>query len=139
MEELSDDRYCFACGERNPIGLKLTFKWDGTTLRSTFILKKEHQGYTDIIHGGLISTIMDECLTNAAIKAYGVMVATAELTVRFRASLAPGQEAMVEATAQRPSTRLITAGGTMVRLGDGAVIATATAKLMPERPRKPHA
>lgn len=132
MLPLKDDSYCFACGKRNPVGLGLKFEWDGERILCAFTPRKEHQGYVDIIHGGIITTILDECMAHSAIRTFGVMAATAEITVRLKAPLGPDDEVRIEARALRPSTRLITATAEMRRLADGALIATATAKLMPE-------
>ena len=131
--KLTDDRHCFACGEHNPIGLHLQFKWDGGTLSAAFTPKKDHQGYADVIHGGIIATVLDECMAQAAIRKFGVMAATAEFSMRLRAPLQPGDEVTVSAHAERPSSRLITASAEMRRTRDGALIATATAKLVPNR------
>lgn len=132
MIQLLDDRYCFACGERNPIGLKLEFKWDGETLSASFTPKKEHQGYTDVVHGGIIATLLDECMAQAAIKGFDVMAATAEFSMRLRAPLAPGQEVIITARASRPSSRLITATAELHR--GATLIASATSKLIPVQP-----
>ncbi len=128
---LEDDGYCFACGRRNPIGLRLEFQWDGVSLSSSFTPKKEHQGYTDVMHGGIIATLLDECMAQAAIKGFSVMAATAEFSMRLRAPLAPGEEVLVSARAERPSPRLITAAAEVHRKADGVLIASATAKLIP--------
>ena len=53
---------CFGCGQNNPIGLKLKFKWDGKTAKAEFTPNKFHQGWSDIIHGGITTTILDEAM-----------------------------------------------------------------------------
>ena len=66
--ELIDDNYCFVCGKKNPIGLKLDFSFDGKTIKTDFIPQKEHQGYFNIVHGGIISTLLDEVMVKLAIE-----------------------------------------------------------------------
>lgn len=130
MLKLEDDRYCFACGERNPEGLKLTFDWDGKTLKSSFTPRKEHQGYKDVVHGGIISTVLDECMAWAAIKKLNTMAATAELSVRLKNPLRTGEKTLTEARVENTSRKLVEASSTMKRASDGKVIATARAKLI---------
>ena len=45
---------CFACGQENPIGLKLRFTWDGQTAHAEFTPTELHQGWWGIVHGGII-------------------------------------------------------------------------------------
>lgn len=65
---LEDDHFCFACGSLNNYGLKLSFKLDkkNETIATEFVPQKIHQGYKDIVHGGLIGLILDECMVNLA-------------------------------------------------------------------------
>lgn len=81
--KMSTDDYCFACGSKNPIGLKLKFQEkDGWTYFKTN-LKKEFQGWSAIAHGGIVCTLLDEVMVWAAyIKGIGTV--TAEITVRFK-------------------------------------------------------
>jgi len=130
MIELRDDRYCFACGSKNPIGLKLAFHWDGDTLKSAFVPSKEHQGYEDIVHGGIISTVLDECMAQAAIKRLGAMAATVEIRVKFRQALKAGEETVVEAEVKEARHGIVEGWSTLKRSSDGALLAEATARLM---------
>jgi len=60
---LDDDAMCFCCGPKNPIGLKLEFDTtaDGR-MRTIWIPRREHQGFKDIVHGGLVATVLDEVM-----------------------------------------------------------------------------
>lgn len=60
---LDDDQMCFCCGPKNPIGLKLVFESGPEGRMSTLWRpKKEHQGFKDIVHGGLVATVLDEVM-----------------------------------------------------------------------------
>jgi acyl-coenzyme A thioesterase PaaI-like protein len=60
---LEDDAYCFCCGSENPIGLKLEFEETaGGRMRTLWTPRKEHQGFKDIVHGGLVATVLDEVM-----------------------------------------------------------------------------
>ena len=60
---LDDDAYCFCCGRDNPIGLKLAFEEiAGGRMRTHWTPRKEHQGFKDIVHGGLVAAVLDEVM-----------------------------------------------------------------------------
>ena len=65
--KLEDDKHCFVCGEKNPNGLNLTFSFREGKVVTEFILHKTYQGYKDIVHGGIISTLLDESMVKAAL------------------------------------------------------------------------
>ncbi len=125
---LEDDRYCFVCGEKNPSGLHLRFVLHEGKVFTEFIPLKIHQGYKDIIHGGLISTILDEAMVKAALM-QGIPAVTAEITVRFRNPLFAGEKVTVEATMLRTNRKIIEASA-MIKKTDETVIAEGTAKLL---------
>lgn len=91
-----DDRYCFVCGEKNPFGLHLEpvgKNGKGTILWNP---EKRHQGYSGVVHGGLISTLLDEAMAYAAISVAG-FCATADISVKFRKPVRIGETVKVEA------------------------------------------
>lgn len=55
-----EQHYCFGCSERNPIGLALQFWLDGQTVKSSWQPDKRYQGYVEILHGGIVATLLDE-------------------------------------------------------------------------------
>lgn len=81
MDDIND--WCFACGPRNPIGLKLKFREENDTYLSDFTPGPEHQSYNGIMHGGLISTLLDEIMARY-LYAKGLNAVTAKLEVRYR-------------------------------------------------------
>src|SRR4030065_586627 len=94
--ELIDDNYCFVCGKKNPIGLKLDFSFDGKTITTEFVPQKEHQGYFNIVHGGIISTLLDEVMVKLAIE-MGMPAVTAHMDIRLRKALDIGKKITVQA------------------------------------------
>ena len=85
------NQWCFACGKENPIGLQLVFREQGECYTTTFTPRPEHQGYDGIMHGGLVSTILDEVMARY-IYAKGFNAVTARLDIRFRKPTPIGQE-----------------------------------------------
>lgn len=82
------DRYCFACGEENPIGLHLHFTYGEGCAGTTFVAERAYQGYPGRLHGGLVATLLDEAMAHAVIASYGPAV-TGELRVRLRGGGVP--------------------------------------------------
>src|SRR4030042_249329 len=79
---------CFACGEKNPIGLKLKPVYDGEKVTAEFTGGEFHQGWNKIVHGGIVYTLLDE-VTAYAILCYGIdFGVTAKSEIRFK-ELAP--------------------------------------------------
>jgi acyl-coenzyme A thioesterase PaaI-like protein len=125
---LEDDHYCFVCGEKNPSGLHLAFSLQDGKVQTEFIPQKIHQGYKDIIHGGLISTLLDEVMVKAALM-HGMPAVTAEITVRFKNPLMLGERAIVEAVIEKINKKIIETSA-IVKKTDGTVIALGHAKLL---------
>ncbi|MBN1906716.1 MAG: PaaI family thioesterase [Deltaproteobacteria bacterium] len=55
--------FCFACGTANPIGLNLEFYVSHDKVNTEITLNRYHAGWFDIVHGGIISTILDEVMS----------------------------------------------------------------------------
>ncbi|MGF7139871.1 PaaI family thioesterase [Roseimarinus sediminis] len=51
---------CFGCSPKNDIGLQLEFFDDGEGLVAFWQPKELLQGYPDVVHGGIQSTLLDE-------------------------------------------------------------------------------
>lgn len=126
--KLEDDKHCFVCGEKNPNGLNLTFSFREGKAAAEFILHKTYQGYKDIVHGGIISTLLDESMVKAALL-QGIPVVTAEITIRFKNPLMVGEKAIVEAHITETNRKIIDTSATIKKL-DGTLIAEGYAKLL---------
>lgn len=83
-KRLEDDDRCFACGSKNPIGLRMEVSFEEGVAFSTVTLKKDHQGWKGVAHGGIVSTLMDEVMAHAVIRTAGTGV-TGSIDIRFRA------------------------------------------------------
>lgn len=51
---------CFACSPSNPIGLKLSFEEDDSYIYARWTPDENFQGYNNVVHGGIIATLLDE-------------------------------------------------------------------------------
>ena len=127
--KLEDDNYCFACGNKNECGLKLVFNYSDGKLTAEFTPSKIYQGYKDITHGGIITTVLDEAMIQAAI-AEGLKPVTAEINVRFKKPLPANEKTLAEAEITKRGSKLIEATSRLLLKSDGSVIAEASSKLI---------
>jgi len=81
---------CFVCGEENPRGLHITFQVEGRRTSATWVTSAGWESYKGIIHGGIISSVLDEAMSKAIISG-GYEAFTADLRIRFRKKLCSGE------------------------------------------------
>ena len=102
-----DDGYCFACGRDNPIGLHLSFQLqDDGTMVTEFVPKKEHQGYSGVVHGGILATLVDECMANLLISK-GIEAVTAKMEVSYKSPVSVGIPVRVTAKIKQDKGKII--------------------------------
>lgn len=132
MKELPHTHSCFVCGEANPLGLKLRFETDGRIVRTRFRPRVEHIGFKNVVHGGLIATVLDEIMVWACAVQTRKFAFCAEFNVRFIKSLTPAEEVIVtsELTANRKD-RIFEAKAAAVSSASGQTCAEATGKYLP--------
>ncbi|MBN2381162.1 PaaI family thioesterase [candidate division WOR-3 bacterium] len=131
---LERDNYCFACGKDNPRGMKLDIEVDNDGARFSYYVPREFQGWTDVTHGGIISTMLDEVMVWAA-AGQEIMTVTAEITVRFKNPLPTDQLVHVEGQLVEQGKRLVFAQARV--FDEKKVYAEANAKLMRARNTPP--
>ncbi|MFN8241595.1 MAG: PaaI family thioesterase [Bacteroidales bacterium] len=51
---------CFGCGRKNPVGLRLDFFESDEGLHAEWQPTSQFQGYPNVLHGGIIATLLDE-------------------------------------------------------------------------------
>jgi len=121
------DAYCFACGEKNPIGLHLKFDFDGEKIWTKKILPREFQGYEGTAHGGILSTMLDETMCKFIDAKYHERALTGRLEVRYKFPTPVEQELKISAWEESQRKNIITMKST-VETADGIITAEATAK-----------
>ena len=100
------DHMCFACGEGNNKGLKLKFFSQGNKTITEFTASEEHQGYPGIMHGGLITTILDE-LMSRSVNSLGYFGVTARMEIRFRQQVPLGEKIRCESQVIKVKKKII--------------------------------
>jgi uncharacterized protein (TIGR00369 family) len=121
---------CFACGADNPSGLHLTFhvESDGKAT-SEWVPGPQWQGWHGILHGGIVSTLLDEAMAQA-VAAQGFRAVTGEMRVRFRESAPTGERLKVQGWVAKDKRRLIETEASLTA-ADGSECAHAWAVFVP--------
>jgi HAD superfamily hydrolase (TIGR01509 family) len=114
-------QFCFACSQQNPIGLKLKPVQDGDKVTAEFTAGKFHQGWGNIVHGGILYTLLDE-VTAYAMLCRGIELGvTAKSEIRFRQLTPINQPIRASAWVTRLTKRLVEVRGEL-SLKDGTAI-----------------
>jgi uncharacterized protein (TIGR00369 family) len=116
---------CYACGSANELGLHMEFRREGDRTVCDFVPSAFQQGYPGRMHGGVVSTMIDEAMGYAVYheRRWG---ATARLNVRYRKPVPLESRLRVEAWMVRDRGKLMELRaevrdeeGTLLAEGDG--------------------
>ncbi|TDA65866.1 MAG: PaaI family thioesterase [Clostridia bacterium] len=121
---------CFGCGDANPIGLHMQFQQDGDFLCSEVVVGSEYEGYQGVVHGGIVSTLLDEIMANH-LYALGYTVMTAELQVRFIHPVPAGETIRLSSRIRTINRHNLYEAEAWATLPDGRVAARGQAKMLP--------
>ena len=107
-EEGNDHEWCLLCGSRNPHSLKLRFEPDELGVKADFTPRRDLQGYRGILHGGIVSALLDSAMTHCLFN-NGIKAVTGDLHVRFLHSVPYDQPLEIKAwfvSTRKPLYRL---------------------------------
>jgi uncharacterized protein (TIGR00369 family) len=88
---------CVACsdGVQNPHSLQLKFTPSADNkVTAYYRVDEKHQGYTNLLHGGIASTLLDAAMTHCLLS-QGIEALTAELNIRFHAPIKIGDSVQI--------------------------------------------
>jgi uncharacterized protein (TIGR00369 family) len=123
MEKQPNSRMCFVCGIENSIGLKLRFYTDAEGRCIThFRPQEEHQGFPGQLHGGVISTLLDETM-GRVLTPQNVWAFTGRLEIKFAKPVPLDRELTIIGELIRTRSRAYEAKGE-IRLPDETVLVT---------------
>jgi len=75
--------FCVMCGNNNPWSLKLSFNRNSNGIVNTRLkTSSDIQGYSGIVHGGVIASFLDAGMTHCLFH-QGIQAVTADLHVRY--------------------------------------------------------
>ena len=121
---------CFVCGQENPKGLQRKFILQNGKSQTKFIGDKSHMGYENIVHGGIISALLDDAIIWASYAFMGSFGVTAELTVRFIKPVPINKKFIINGEILEDKGRLWIGSGCM-KDESGNVYAAAKARIIP--------
>lgn len=116
---------CIVCGKENPFGFQLDFHFDGETVKSEFTPQEHHQGWPDIIHGGVLHLLLDEATVYVP-RYYGLNCVTARFESRLRHPVRVGQQLLISATMSKRTRKTFEAEG-QITFPDGTIVADGKA------------
>ncbi|MEO0094401.1 MAG: PaaI family thioesterase [candidate division WOR-3 bacterium] len=122
------DNRCFACGSENPAGLHLDIRESKDGVYAPIKISAVFQGYHKIIHGGIVSTILDEMAVWASFKK-GHKAVTAELNVRIKKPMFANEEYTAFGRISNLKHKLVMAQAEIKDLND-EIVACANVKLI---------
>ncbi len=126
---IKDNNYCFACGKDNEQGLRLEVVHGDGAAQTELILRPEHQGWVDIAHGGIVSTILDEMMAHAIYTRLEQFV-TAEITVRYKKAVPIGRPLVAKGEITETNKRRIMARAELRLKETNDLLATAHSKFL---------
>lgn len=131
-KQLPRDLNCFICGRDNPIGLKLHFKsLDELKVSARFNPHNHFNGFKGMLHGGVISAVLDDAMDWALYNSTGRLYVTSQLTVNFKKPVPVDEELEVLAYSIKHKdgrTRKIENARAELVDSKGAVLAVAEGK-----------
>jgi uncharacterized protein (TIGR00369 family) len=126
------DHNCFACGETNPIGMRLHIELGDGLARTTWVVGDDYVGWSDKAHGGIIATLLDEVMAWAP-SSFDSWAVTAEMTVRYRSPATPGEELRAEGRVVERRRRIYEVRGE-VHGADGRLVAQGRGRYLGASP-----
>ena len=79
----SSDHYCFGCSPVNPSGLQMNFFADRDKVISNVTIPEHLCGWSNIAHGGVLTTILDEIMSWAALHFIKRITMTKSMNIEF--------------------------------------------------------
>jgi len=107
-----DKSMCFACSAGNAHGLQLQFHAQGQSVFFRGKLPAQFSGWSNLVHGGVISTIFDEIMARAAMYYLQSLCMTISMTVDFLKPVFIDTDVLVEGrvAAKQDGGKVITEG-----------------------------
>ena len=120
---------CVVCGPDNPRGLRISYaRQEDGAVTADWCPSEDWEGFQGIVHGGIISTVLDEAMSKA-VAAASCEALTGELKVRFRRLVASREPLHIRGWITARATRLVQAEASLTA-ADGSERAHAWASFV---------
>lgn len=123
---------CFACGQDNPVGLKIRFDVEGDECTAEFTPNENHVGFSDTVHGGIIYTALDDVTANILYQ-QGRKAHTARCEIRYRQPARVGETLRLKGWIANERRRLVMLKGEIRRKADDVLVADCESSFMLEK------
>ncbi|NPA30833.1 MAG: PaaI family thioesterase, partial [Chloroflexi bacterium] len=125
--------WCFVCGLRNPVGLKMRFLQAGPGKAVAYaVVPEAYQGYPGVVHGGIVAALLDEVTGRAGTGTdpeHARLFYTARLSIRYRRHVPIQRLLRLEGALVRDRGRFYEAQGAIYDAASDQVLAQADALL----------
>jgi acyl-coenzyme A thioesterase PaaI-like protein len=123
--------YCFVCGIKSAVGLRLVFEDDGeSVVQSRFEIPSALQGYPGIAHGGVVAAALDEAMGRVAmINTPDRFTMTVRMELKYRQPVPVETPVSLIGKAVKLRGRVVQARGEL-RLADGSLAVEAEGTLV---------
>jgi uncharacterized protein (TIGR00369 family) len=126
MKAIPNYPYCFVCGDKNKIGLKVAFFYEDGKAKAQYTPTPEFEGYKDILHGGILSALLDEVMIYSII-AQGIITVTIQMEVKFKKPAKIGEALFLEGQVTEDKGKILLTEGKALHQ-DGTIIAESKGK-----------
>ncbi|MFC1515471.1 PaaI family thioesterase [Thermodesulfobacteriota bacterium] len=130
MQKQANSRSCFVCGRENNMSLKMTWYEDHEAhqVRATVTVPEHFNGYPGVVHGGIVTAILDETSGRAVMLKGGkdALMVSLKLEVTFRQPTPTGTPLTATGWVIKQSKSRAKVAGEL-RLPDGTLLAECTA------------
>lgn len=127
MSNLRNDGNCFVCGPDSQTGLRLKPVGHDGRCSLTWIPESRFCGWEGVLHGGIVTAVLDETMAYAAMSLVG-FCATVEIRVGFRRPVVPGVPIEVSASVTNRRGRMTETEAELTQ--EGVLKASATARFI---------
>ena len=129
-----NSRMCFICGLENPVGLHLhIYETEPGVVETIYVAPEHFQGYPGVLHGGIVSAIIDE-ISGRALMGSDPMnprfMFTARLEVKYRKNVPIGKPLKIVGKAGKAKSRSAEAWAGIYEAETGELLAEGTTLLM---------
>lgn len=118
---------CFGCGRSNPYGLGLKMAVCGDTVVAHFTPLPHHQGWPDIVHGGVLCTLLYEVMENWSYL-NGIVTMVRSLDARLRRPAFVGQKLTAVSRLENRTGREMDVAATLE--SEDGIVAVGSASLV---------